>query len=122
MRRDQERTLCAGYTGWGTQATSQAGVLLFGSLCSKRGVKFCIVCMSQGTEWKFPLEQGQDDKTDVKEGLLRRMALRILGFRRRKMSQGVGNGTQIVFPIGHCLCSCSDPWWWLNITRSQWLG
>lgn len=94
----------------GGPSTSRARVLLFGSLCSKRRVKFCIVGMSQRTELKFPLEQGQKDKSDMKEGLFRRMSLKNLGFRRQKMSQGVGNGIQIIFPIGHCLYSCIDKW------------
>lgn len=74
----------AGHTSRGGQSTSRAGVLLFGSLCSKRRVKFCTICMSQRTELKFPLEQGQNDKRDMKEGLFRRMSLKNLSFGRKK--------------------------------------
>lgn len=50
-------------------------------------VRFCIICMSQRTELKFPLEQGQDDKSDMKESLFRRMSLKSSGFGRNNVSE-----------------------------------
>lgn len=92
-----EHTLGAGRTSWGGQSASQAGVLLFGFLCSTRRVNFCIICRSQRTEFKFPLEQGQNDKSDMKEGLFRRLSLNNLGFSSKKCLRVLVMGYRFYF-------------------------